>query len=592
MVLPDTARERIVMRPFTVIVLAGLLGAPRVMGAEGPAACLRASGEAGARCLERYVAIVEQCRTHADAACEAEARAPGGPLGGVLDGAAELSLRRCTAGTAAPLGYLDLGDLSRQIPRACGEFAEDLLGIAFADDPGTLDTQGRRCQRVVAREVDEVRDEVVRAFGEQCFVRDFAGGRCDRKRRDRDVARARARARKVIARRCGAGFDALGLIPPAAGSTVEERVDSLLSLVVNRGRHFAQRVYPPNNLGPTAEFGPFPVGVRTLDLTDVSRTNVQGTGPRPVRVEVYYPSTPTAVEGVPRDIASLLGIEILPTPSFRDVARAPGRFPLVVFSHGFNGIRFQSFFLMAHLASHGFVVVSPDHHGNTVLDELLGVEDPHTAVNRAADVSFLLDHVLARNVQLGDFFEGAIDPGRIGMSGHSFGGYEAFILTGGPVPGLGTFTDPRIRAILPLAPRTHSRADAVTLPDEYFATVSVPVLIIGSSLDMTDPFPQDQQRPFDHLPGGAAVVGLAKLIDGGHNTFTDLCELQPALLGIVGGAEEGCEPRHLAWRHAHDIVNYLALNFFDGVLRGDADALGRIEPGVVARIEDLAYQRK
>ena len=60
----------------------------------------------------------------------------------------------------------------------------------------------------------------------------------------------------------------------------------------------------------------------------------------------------------------------------------------------------------------------------------------------------------------------------------------------------------------------------------------------------------------------------------------------------VGGFDEACEPRHLPWRRAHDIVNYLSLNFFDAVLRDDAAALGRLDPGVVAGIEDLRYWRK
>jgi hypothetical protein len=64
------------------------------------------------------------------------------------------------------------------------------------------------------------------------------------------------------------------------------------------------------------------------------------------------------------------------------------------------------------------------------------------------------------------------------------------------------------------------------------------------------------------------------------------------LLAFLGGFEEACEPRHLPWRHAHDIVNYLALNFFDATLNGDAEALERLTPEVVGRIEDLRYERK
>ena len=64
--------------------------------------------------------------------------------------------------------------------------------------------------------------------------------------------------------------------PDGTRSNSSLRVDQLLGTVVQRSRHFAQRVYPPNDLRPTADFGPFPIGVRTLMLSDASRMNVPG----------------------------------------------------------------------------------------------------------------------------------------------------------------------------------------------------------------------------------------------------------------------------------------------------------------------------
>jgi predicted dienelactone hydrolase len=304
-----------------------------------------------------------------------------------------------------------------------------------------------------------------------------------------------------------------------------------------------------------------------------------------VTVEVYYPSTAAAVAGVPGDVIRVLNLAIVETQSFRDVAIATGPFPLVLFSHGNGGIRFQSYFLAAHLASHGFVVVTPDHHGNTFLDALLGIEDPDVAVNRPLDMTFLIDRFLALNAESGSFFEGALEPEAIGMSGHSFGGYTAFTLAGGAFA-LGTFTDARVKAILPLAPA------AQFFDPSFFAGIEIPTLIVGGSLDETTPFASDQQAPFDALPAGAEVVGLADLRNAGHFTFSDFCEVPRQLLSFLGGFEEACEPRHLPWRHAHDIVNYLAVNFFRGTLQGDQEALARIAPQALAAIEDLAFQSK
>jgi len=570
------------MRAILVYLAIACAAADASLAMPGPAACMRGSGNAGTQCLRDYVGTIEPCRLRGDAACEVAARADGGALDTLLADTADAAGKRCTDASAFPLDYPSLDDLEFRVPEACGDFGDDLLDIGFADSASGA---ALGCQTVVASAIDRLRNAVVRAFGNQCYLAEVTGGKCHRARRDADVARASVRARTRIVGRCGAAFDALALVPPDAGTTLSARVDALLAVVVQRARHFAQRVFPPQDLGPTAKFGPFPVGVRTLMLSDPSRLNVQGTGPRPVTTEVYYPSTAAAIAGVPRDVVQVLGIDIAATPAYRDVDRAAGTFPLVLFSHGNDGIRFQSFFFAAHLASHGFIVATPDHHGNTFVDSLLGVVDPNVAVNRPLDISFLIDQLLAFDGEPGNFFANAIDPARIGMSGHSFGGYTTFAVAGGPFA-LGTFTDPRVKAIFPQAPFTS------IFPAAFFATVGVPTLVVGGSIDETTPFPEEQQHPFDELPAGASIVGLAQLTGAGHFTFSDFCEVPRNLLSFLGGFDEACEPRHLPWRHAHDIVNYLSLNFFDAVLNGNPDALARLDPAVLATIEDLVYQSK
>jgi predicted dienelactone hydrolase len=575
---------------FAALVLGSACLGNRPASADAAAErCLNGSGDAGRRCLKQYAAVLERCRGRADAACEDAAAAPGGDLEDRLARTESPILRRCGDASAETLGYVGgVGDVVARVPQACVDFAADLLDIGFADDPPALSSDELACQRSVARRLADVRKSVVQEFGPRCFVRDFSGKTCDRSRRDASVDRERSRARGQIVGRCGSDFDALGLSTLSPGSTtLEERVDDVLDRVINRSRHYAQQVYPPNNLGPTADFGPFPVGVTTLALEDLSRPHADPdvTGPRPVTTEVYYPSTDAAVAGVPREVVQVLGVDVIETPAYRDVGRAAGAFPLVLFSHGNNGIRIQSFFFAAHLASHGYIVATPDHHGNTFVDGLLGIVDPASAVNRPLDMSFLIDEFLGFNTTPGNFFESAIDPARIGLSGHSFGGYTTFALAGGTF-GLGTFTDARVKAILPQAP------SALAFPDAFFATITIPTLILGGSIDETTPFASDQQRPFDNLAAGAPVVALAQLADAGHFTFSDFCEVPRELLGFLGGFDEACEPRHLPWRHAHDIVNFLALNFFDGVLSGSTDALDRLDPANLAAIEDLAYQSK
>ncbi len=85
---------------------------------------------------------------------------------------------------------------------------------------------------------------------------------------------------------------------------------------------------------------------------------------------------------------------------------------------------------------------------------------------------------------------------------------------------------------------------------------------------------------------------IAEIANAGHFTFSDFCEVQRQLLAFLGGFDEACEPRHIPWRYAHDIINYLALNFFDATLRNDDEALARLSPSVVGKIEDVRWQTK
>ena len=564
------------MRSVRLVVLAFALAlSSRAVAVNTPAAtCMRASGNAAARCLDRQADVIGRCRSRRDAACEQAARASGGALDAALDRVVGPDGKSCTDAASEPLDYTSAADVVVRGQEACGDFATDWLDLTFAANPSSVSGAFLDCQREVARQLGRLRNATVRLEGPRCFLPAYRGDGCDRTRRDRRLAEVRAAVRGRIAGRCGSRFDALGL----------GTLDDVIASVTTRARHFAQLVYPPNDLGPSAAPGPYSVGVRTLALVDPARLDVGGTGPRPVTTEVYYPSTDADVAGVPRDVIFVLGIPVVRTATYRDVAIGGGRHPLVLFSHGNGGIRFQSLFFAAHLASHGYIVVTPDHRGNTFVDLAVGIVDPNVVTNRPRDLSFLLDRFLAFDAEAGNFFAGSVDSARVGASGHSFGGFTVLVLAGGEGQP-GSFADPRIRAILPQAP-------AAPFTPAFLSTITIPTLIVGGSLDETTPFESQQHAPFDALPSGASVVALAELTDAGHFTFSDFCEVQRNLLAALGGFDEACEPRHLPWRRAHDLVNYLSLNFFDAVLNDDPAALARLDPAVVAEIEDLRFWRK
>lgn len=200
------------------------------------------------------------------------------------------------------------------------------------------------------------------------------------------------------------------------------------------------------------ERGSLPVGVRTFNWSDPVRAG------RPLAVEVWYPAT-DAHRGADVAEATRDAYDLIPgfppgwQEAVRDAAPRQGTYPLIVFSHGFGAHRRQSTFLCTHFASHGYVVAAMDHTGNTVFETIQAMmaaqmgepqPDPGTLLAelmpaRPADVTFVIDQLLA------DAAEGVpdIDGERIGMSGHSFGGWTTL---------MATRSDRRIRAALPLAP--------------------------------------------------------------------------------------------------------------------------------------------
>ena len=87
---------------------------------------------------------------------------------------------------------------------------------------------------------------------------------------------------------------------------------------------------------------------------------------------------------------------------------AHGPYPLVVFSHGNGGMRLQSLFFTEYLASHGYVVIAPDHTYNTFLDN----DDDYfleVLYRRPLDLSDSFDWLVAQSGEAGGALAGCVD---------------------------------------------------------------------------------------------------------------------------------------------------------------------------------------
>src|SRR5215204_2677042 len=221
--------------------------------------------------------------------------------------------------------------------------------------------------------------------------------------------------------------------------------------------------------------GPFAVGVTERSFTRASSTT--GTA-RAITMVIWYP----ALTQAPGEGAFRFGGR-LDAPS----ARESGPFPVLLFSHGSGGTPWQSTFLTAHLASHGFVVIAPTHPGNTVkdcpaaclpLDNVAREAFLDSAANRPADVSAALDQAIELSTSKDKVLEGLIDANRAGALGHSFGGWTALQVLS---------RDLRFKAAAPLAPGVFAEVLAMA------QHVTAPTLVLAGDVDRLTRLADEQQ---------------------------------------------------------------------------------------------------
>ncbi len=253
-----------------------------------------------------------------------------------------------------------------------------------------------------------------------------------------------------------------------------------------------------------------PIGHRSTTVSDVMCAG------RELPVECWYPAGPT-----PDGTRSVY--ELLPGIGFSAAATygatpAPGPRPLVLWSHGRVGTRSSYVMLCEGLARRGYVVIAPDHPGDTLSDWMTGsaVDDATNEAQRVGDVARVLDAV--RRGELGGL--PSVDLDAIVLAGHSYGAWTAYACAGGDV-GRG------IRAVAGLEPFTRS------LPRRVLGAIGVPALLVAGARDQTTPPATDADRAFAAL--GSADARRVDIDAAGHQACSDVglyLELAPQVAGI------------------------------------------------------------
>lgn len=299
--------------------------------------------------------------------------------------------------------------------------------------------------------------------------------------------------------------------------------------------------------------GPYPVGVTRIELFDDTRG-------RTLLTEVWYPADESARDEAPSPAAEYLpeGLGFLADQStieltaVRDARIAPGGpFPLIAFSHGSGGIRFQNTFQVEHLASHGYVVVAPDHQGNTFFDGSESIDQ--LRIERPLDVEYVLNAFSGFTADPASRFAGWIDTDRpFGVTGHSFGAFTTFAVAS---------MDTRIAAALPMA-----------LAGPVSTSYSAASFLMLATQDKTIGLEANQaiRDTYEVLPGPR---WLAEFVDAGHYSFSFACDTG---LGIGDGdgcgsgtrLEDGSPVAFVDYKRVYRSVNTWSAALFGRYLRG------------------------
>lgn len=337
-----------------------------------------------------------------------------------------------------------------------------------------------------------------------------------------------------------------------------------------------------------AKPGPYSVGVVTMVFVDDSRTDPATNGPRTLLTDIWYPAADDAknllknkysdfllnyaIPGTKDAVNEAIGgsygggvfdveayEKVFKNESYRNAEIRDGKFPLLVFSHGNGGTRAGYTFWYDHMASHGYIVVAPDHTGNSRFTFVDGKIVPfngdlrqYSGENRPKDVSFLLDKMTELSNAEGSQFLGRIDLNAIGVAGMSFGGFTAIHTIN---------TDTRIKAMAALAPVWRERTNYKT-----------PVLMMIGSEDKTigTRGNDNNRKYYDESKGPHYLVEIK---DAGHFTFTNVFQLNPNFGDGIGEGERITKPGEkvtfLSEELSHKITNSYSLAFFSRYLKGE-----------------------
>lgn len=258
---------------------------------------------------------------------------------------------------------------------------------------------------------------------------------------------------------------------------------------------------------PTDQPGTFTVAEIEVTFTDPGLAN------SPITAKIFYPAT-SAGTGTP--VAS-------------------GQFPVVAFGHGFNLNYLDYLNLNEHLASWGYLVITPDVQNGFNVDH----------EEYARELAGCIVYLQSEGQNSSSLFHQAVGA-ESGVYGHSMGGGASYL-----VPSV--FSG--INAIAGLA-AAETNPSAISALANY----SGPFMVVSGSADNTADEAGNQQPMYNAATGDKIWTSLQ---GGGHCRFTDgttICDLVSA-------------PGSMSRAEVQRLSNRYTTAFFNYYLKNDNDAL-------------------
>lgn len=279
--------------------------------------------------------------------------------------------------------------------------------------------------------------------------------------------------------------------------------------------------------------------------TAFRQLTLQKESDRPLNVALWYPTRQSGMPASVGDNSVFIG-----TQALRDAKPAPGKYPLLLLSHGYGGSWRNLNWLAQRMAEQGYIVAAVDHPGTTTHNKK--PKDAQQLWQRLQDLRRTLDALLTTPALAGE-----IDKGRIAAVGHSLGGWTVLELAGGRFaadrfiadcqnhPDLSSCTlihtlgidrpsaakrlaedvrDPRIKAVVSL-----DLGLARGFTPESLKQISIPVLIMAAQAD-SDALPArlESGHLAEFIP--AAWQRYIRVEGATHFSFMQLCKPGAAAL--------------------------------------------------------------